>query len=83
MSSMIRYHSRQSVDINQLALENIHMERDWPMRCDVCGRFVGMNGYRRMITPDSDYSREDYETLCPRHMPQHAESIGTSLIDPP
>ena len=35
------------------------------MRCDVCGRFVGMNGSRRLITPDSDRSSEEYETLCP------------------
>jgi hypothetical protein len=40
---------------------------DTPMRCDVCGRFVGMSGSRRLVTPDSDRSSEEFETLCPMH----------------
>jgi hypothetical protein len=42
-------------------------------RCDICGRFIGMADFnsgkatRRMTTPNSDYSIEDYETLCRRH----------------
>lgn len=39
------------------------------IRCDDCGHFVGFTelaiGYasRRLLTPDSDCSREEYETL--------------------
>lgn len=42
-------------------------------KCDVCGRFISMIDFdsgkavRRMTTPDSDYSTEDYETLCRQH----------------
>lgn len=42
-------------------------------KCDVCGRFIGYqdldNGkaVHQMILPDSDYSSETYETLCPVH----------------
>lgn len=43
-------------------------------RCDVCGRFIisysafdsGL-AIRKMVTPDSEYSTEDYETLCEQH----------------
>jgi hypothetical protein len=39
-------------------------------RCDVCGRFIAYKDFddgkarRCMVTPDSDYSSEAYETLC-------------------
>ncbi len=34
-------------------------------KCDVCGQFVSyMRMHRKMITPDSDYSKEEWETLC-------------------
>lgn len=41
-------------------------------RCDVCGRFIAMDDFdngaiRRMLTPDSDRSREEWETLCKAH----------------
>lgn len=42
-------------------------------RCDVCGRFISHNAFdcgfavRKMVTPDSAYSGEDYETLCEQH----------------
>ena len=39
-----------------------------PLRCDVCGRYVRADGSdgatRRMVSCDSHYSSEDYETLC-------------------
>jgi hypothetical protein len=42
------------------------------LRCDHCGRFIALEDFasgatRRMVTPDSDRSREEYETLCKRH----------------
>ena len=39
-------------------------------RCDVCGRIIATTAFesgaalRSMATPDSDYSSEEYETLC-------------------
>jgi len=41
-------------------------------RCDVCGRFISYNAFdcgfavRKMVTPDSGNSAEDYVTLCGR-----------------
>jgi len=43
------------------------------MRCDVCGRFVSIEDLasgrarRRLVTPDSHFSCEEYETLCRDH----------------
>jgi hypothetical protein len=42
-------------------------------RCDVCGRFFKLaalldgTATHRMIEPDSDFTTESYETLCPPH----------------
>ena len=38
-------------------------------RCDNCGKFIayadfGNGAARRLVTPDSEFSREEYETLC-------------------
>lgn len=54
----------------------LKVEQDRWNRCDVCGRFVSFidldsgDATRRLIFPDSDYSTETYETLCPRHNDQ-------------
>lgn len=44
-----------------------------PLRCDECGQFIpwadlfeGRAG-RRLQTPDSHFTREEYETLCAKH----------------
>ncbi len=43
------------------------------MKCDECGRFLSFKDLRegtatvRLITPDSHFSREEYEKLCPKH----------------
>ena len=36
-------------------------------KCDNCGQFIS-NGEARhvMISPDSDWSHEEWETLCPK-----------------
>ena len=45
------------------------MKDKWNI-CDNCGVEISIDEFnngsasRRMITPDSDYSFEDYETLC-------------------
>jgi hypothetical protein len=43
-----------------------------PLKCDVCGKFVGYaeigsgEATHRMATPDSDLSFETFETICAR-----------------
>ncbi len=43
------------------------------IRCDVCGRFLSFKDLRegtatvRLLTPDSHFSREEYERFCPEH----------------
>jgi hypothetical protein len=40
------------------------------MKCDVCGRFVSIGDLekglatRRLVTPDSHFTCEEYETFC-------------------
>jgi len=39
-------------------------------KCDVCGKFVSLNSagaVRRLLTPDSQFTTETYETLCKQH----------------
>lgn len=42
--------------------------KPWNM-CDECGRFIAFDDFdngavRELLTPDSHFSREEYETLC-------------------
>lgn len=42
--------------------------RPWN-KCDDCGRFIALADFdhgasRKLLTPDSHFSREEYETLC-------------------
>ena len=45
----------------------------YPMKCDVCGRFIPFLDFveglaiHRLITPSSHISNEEWETLCSRH----------------
>lgn len=48
------------------------------IRCDVCGRFVNYKdliagrAYRTLLTPDSEFTCEEYETLCGQcNLPEH------------
>lgn len=48
------------------------MNRDPWNRCDVCGRFISMEDFgdgavRYCVTPDTEFSRETWETLCKKH----------------
>lgn len=48
------------------------MNRDFWNKCDVCGKFISYDDFdkvatRRLLTPDSYFSREIYETLCREH----------------
>lgn len=46
-------------------------------RCDDCGQFISYDdlfsgrALRSLITPDSEISVEDYETLCAKHAEQY------------
>ena len=39
-------------------------------KCDECGKFISFSAFdsgkakRRLVTPSSHFSREEYETLC-------------------
>lgn len=39
-------------------------------KCDICGQFISLKDFesglaiRKLLTPDSDYSTEEYETIC-------------------
>ena len=43
------------------------------LKCDVCGQFVSHEAIlegeavRQLITPDSHFTTEEYETLCEEH----------------
>ncbi len=45
--------------------------RNWSY-CDECGRYIPMldyeneTAYREMVTPDTDFTMETYETICRR-----------------
>ena len=55
--------------------------RDQWNRCDVCGKFIALEDFyaapeygpaiRRLVYPDSEFTRETWETLCMKH------SVGT------
>lgn len=41
-------------------------------RCDVCGKFIALHDFperatRRCVAPDSEFTRETWETLCVSH----------------
>jgi hypothetical protein len=42
-------------------------------KCDICGKLISFSDFQdkkasRILTaPDSDYSSEEYETLCAKH----------------
>lgn len=42
-------------------------------QCDVCGRFDSFENFysglasRKLVTPDSEFTSEEYETLCKEH----------------
>ena len=48
-------------------------------RCDECGKFISFDDFdngkakRNCVTPDSHYSGEAFETLCPNHIQEASE----------
>lgn len=51
-------------------------------RCDECGRLIGYDDLmnetatRRLLTPDSEFTQEEWETLCKRHAKKKALVSG-------
>ena len=46
------------------------MNKYWN-KCDECGKFIAIDDFlskasRKLLTPDSFFSKETYETLCSR-----------------
>ncbi len=56
-----------------------------PLRCDVCGRYIAYResgaASRELITPDSEFTREIYETLCASHKQESIYSMLEELSD--
>lgn len=56
-------------------------------RCDICGKFIAMKDFdsgfaiRYMVTPDSEYSTEDYETLCREHIYKYTEKDMNKTLE--
>ena len=53
-------------------------------RCDICGKFVSMADFvngdarRELITPDSEFTSEDYETY---HVRCNAEELAREMME--
>jgi len=49
------------------------------MKCDVCGKFISYKDIesgvadRRLLTPDSEFTAETYETLCKKCLEEGEE----------
>jgi methionyl-tRNA synthetase len=61
------------------------VSRVMTMKCDVCGRFVSLDdlaserAIRRLVTPDSHFTAEEYVTFCRDHTAsEDAEGQGRS-----
>jgi len=58
--------------------EHVLMRR---FRCDDCGQFISIGDFeaghavRYLATPDSEYTHEEYVTLCWKHTPKLISSI--------
>lgn len=51
---------------------NVNKLKIWN-KCDICGKFIAYEDFHNgkaksvMITPDSELTKETFETLCPEH----------------
>lgn len=49
-----------------------HWALGWKPKCDACGRFIAIDDFdkgaeRYLATPDSEFTSEEYVTLCIKH----------------
>ena len=57
-----------------------HEDEHWN-KCDKCGRFISFEDFdngsaiRVLVTPDSEFTAETYETLCKEHNCNHRKYI--------
>lgn len=49
-------------------------------KCDECGQFISISSFesgnasRKLVTTDSYFSKEEYETLCVKHKEEKDEN---------
>jgi hypothetical protein len=61
------------------------MKRDHWNRCDVCGRFIAIRDFlsgkatRELVTPDTEFTCEEFETL---HLQCSQPSVEPSVVEP-
>lgn len=54
--------------------------------CDICGQFISLVDLEsgaascKLITPDSDYSTEEYEVLCKEHTTIKGDGMSTEVL---
>lgn len=54
------------------------IDKHWN-KCDECGQFISISSFesgnasRKLTTPDSHFSKEEYETLCEKHKKENDE----------
>lgn len=52
------------------------------IKCDVCGKFISYADLEenkatvRMVTPDSAYTSEQYESLCKKHTSEYDKGLN-------
>jgi hypothetical protein len=56
----------------------MNINKTWN-RCDECGKFIAHKDFddgatRELISPDSEYSMETWETLCKKHAMETAQA---------
>lgn len=58
------------------------MTKDDNIKCDECGRFISTQdlidgkAVHQFVLPDSEFSVETFESLCPRHYAPKAQTTG-------
>lgn len=72
--------------LGEMAMGETTMKETDPLKCDACGQFIPWKDFgnglarRALVTPDSHYSYEEYETLCavcaPIDEPEEESSDG-------
>lgn len=61
------------------------MKKD-PIRCDECGKFIAYKDLDsgaaicHLISYDTEYSREEYEALCPKHNNYYQAKLENQIL---
>ena len=68
----------------KFVIRELRMSQFWN-RCDVCGQFISFDDFaegiaiRKLDTPDSEFTKESYETLCKEHSPASIDGDARPL----